>query len=430
MILLGLDPFGGSLGVPADRNTMPMTLPTEIVENVRATLAEHTAEEVEEMRDALPNVLTAIREELMGLVEEASREHSSSSRPTPLEAEPAEATTEGDESQLMQRMVTGMLRTSKKGQGIREDKVALHHELQAFPQGTASTLARRLRQRLEAEMHYVEDWVTIEAVLAANSESKEKCPEGEEQAAHDEWIQKWLRRLAKPRPGQPASSTDAVPLNQAALNDTQLYEERAQEEEAQERADRALHQQQRAAEQAKLDDEVTLQAHLGMSTRRPAKKVRLTVEIARDGTTHYSEFEVNEGEQIKLGISISEGAPGHYLGGQPVSSADAREHLRKEENRLREERAEPPRTSYNMDDPDTRAMYEQWAKGQITSKQVEEQGGRDLVAFYEAIREIESMHTLPDTVPPGEAVVPEAPVHGRTLANTIRLNYLGRTGNR
>ncbi|CAE7811116.1 mcm9 [Symbiodinium sp. KB8] len=400
MILLGLDPFGGSLGVPADLNTMPMTLPTEIVENVRATLAEHTAEEVEEMRDALPNVLTAIREELMGLVEEAAREHSSSSRPTPLETEPAEATTEGDESQLMQRTVTGMLRTSKTGQGIREDKVALHHELQAFPQGTASTLARRLRQRLEAEMHYVEDWVTIEAVLAANSESKATCPEGEEQAAHDEWIQKWLKRLAKPRPGQSASSTDTAPLSHAALNDTQLYEERAQEEEAQERADRALydwHQQQRAAEQAKLDDEVTLQAHLGMSTRRPAKKVRLTVEIARDGTTHYSEFEVNEGEQIKLGISISEGAPGHYLGGRPVSTADAREHLQKEENRLRGERAEPPRTSYNMDDPDTRALYEQWSTGQVTSKQVEEQGGRDLVAFYEAIREIESMHTLPDT---------------------------------
>ncbi|OLP81078.1 hypothetical protein AK812_SmicGene38432 [Symbiodinium microadriaticum] len=426
MILLGLDPFGGSLGVPADLNTMPMTLPTEIVENVRATLAEHTAEEVEEMRDALPNVLTAIREELMGLVEEAAREHSSSSRPTPLETEPAEATTEGDESQLMQRTVTGMLRTSKTGQGIREDKVALHHELQAFPQGTASTLARRLRQRLEAEMHYVEDWVTIEAVLAANSESKATCPEGEEQAAHDEWIQKWLKRLAKPRPGQSASSTDTAPLSHAALNDTQLYEERAQEEEAQERADRALydwHQQQRAAEQAKLDDEVTLQAHLGMSTRRPAKKVRLTVEIARDGTTHYSEFEVNEGEQIKLGISISEGAPGHYLGGRPVSTADAREHLQKEENRLRGERAEPPRTSYNMDDPDTRALYEQWSTGQVTSKQVEEQGGRDLVAFYEAIREIESMHTLPDTVPPGETDTYRAWLAGTLGDDMVKLRF-------
>ena len=138
LILLGLDPYGGSLSVPADLTTMPMTLPTEIVENVRATLSEHTAEEVEEMRAALPNVLAAIREELLGLLDEAARARSSSSRPTPVDTEPPEAMNEGDENQLMQRTVTGMLRTSKRGQGIREDKLALHQELQDFPQGTAS----------------------------------------------------------------------------------------------------------------------------------------------------------------------------------------------------------------------------------------------------------------------------------------------------
>ncbi|CAE7202311.1 unnamed protein product [Symbiodinium microadriaticum] len=428
LILLGLDPYGGSLSVPADLTTMPMTLPTEIVENVRATLSEHTAEEVEEMRAALPNVLAAIKEELLGLLDEAARARSSSSRPTPVDTEPPEAMNEGDENQLMQRTVTGMLRTSKRGQGIREDKLALHQELQDFPQGTASSLARRLRRRLQGETHHIEDWVTIEAVLAANSETKEACPEGEEEAAQEEWVEKWLRRLARPRHGQPASSTDVVHVNTAPLNDTQLYEDREKEENAQETADIALyewHQQQVKAAQAKMDDEVTLQANLGLSTRRPAKKVRLTVQIEREGTKHYSEFEINAGEEIKLGISLSEGAPGHYLHGQPVSSAEAREHLQKEESRLRAGGSTPPRTSYSMEDPATRDMYTRWLGGQATAEQVADLGGVDMVKFFEAVREIEDIQTLPDTAPPAEGQGLGPDREGPTLAHIIRLNYLG-----
>ena len=42
LILLFLDPYGGSFNVPGDLTTMPMTLPTEVVENVRETLMERT----------------------------------------------------------------------------------------------------------------------------------------------------------------------------------------------------------------------------------------------------------------------------------------------------------------------------------------------------------------------------------------------------
>ncbi|CAE7182331.1 HET-E1 [Symbiodinium microadriaticum] len=426
LILLSLDPYGGSLSVPADLATMPMTLPTEIVENVRATLAEHTGEEIEEMRAALPNVLSAIREELTGLLDEAANSRSSSSRPTPMAEEPGVAEEEEEVSDLMQRTVTGMLRTSKRGQGIREDRLALHQELQDFPQGMAAHLARRLRQRLGKDSQAVEDWPAVEAVLAANSDYKE---EGEEQAAQDEWIEKWTRRLIKvPRPGQAASSRDEVPIHPTPLNETQLYEDRQREEEAQEREDSELyewHQQQLAAAEAKKEDELILQTHLGLSSRRPTKKVRLTVEITGRGIPHYSEFEIKEGEEMKLGVTLSAGAPGYYLNGVPISQADAREHLEKEEARLRANQPEQTQARYNMDDPATKEMYGRWCRGQATVDDVAKLGGRDMVTFFEAIKEIEAFHTLPDTMPPAADADPAQEIAGPTLASTIRQNYLG-----
>ena len=136
------------------------------------------------MKAALPNVLDSIREKLVGLIDEAVRSRSSSSRPTAMDAETAETEREEDTTHLMQRTATGMLRTSKQGQGIREDKLALHQELQDFPPGTASHLARRLRRRLEMEMQKVDDWAAVDAVLAANL-----------QAAQTEWVDKWAQRL-------------------------------------------------------------------------------------------------------------------------------------------------------------------------------------------------------------------------------------------
>ena len=436
LILLGLDPYGGALNVPADLTEMPMTLPTEIVNNVRETLSEHTAEEVEEMRAALPNVMDSIREELVGLLDEAAQTRGSSSRPTTMETEAVEVEPDEEEvTQLMQRTVTGMLRTSKQGQGIREDKLALHQELQDFPPGTASHLARRLRARLTVEPQRIDDWLAIEAVLAANAEPKATCPMGEEMAAHSEWIDRWVQRLLRrPRAGQASSSTEGAPLVTVPGNETQLYEDREKEEGAQEQADMELyawHQKKKAEEEAaeaKVADEVTMQAHLGMSTRRPRKKVRLTVSVQQGHAEHYSEFEVHEGEEIKLGISMTESAPGHYLGGKPISSTEAKEHLLKEEERLRAGRRMRASTTFNMDDPATNSLYQKWIRGQVHADEVAAFGGHDLVKFYEAIRDIEKADVLPAT-----QMETYEPLQGgqgqgqQTLANTIRYNYLGES---
>ena len=72
-----------------------------------------------------------------------------------------------------------------------------------------------------------------------------------------------------------------------------------------------------------------------MSTRRLRKKVRLTVKVVQGDSKHYSEFEIYEGEEIRLGLSMTESAPGNYMEGKPISSADAREHVQREEERLR-----------------------------------------------------------------------------------------------
>ena len=425
LILLGLDPYGGSLNA---LSTMPMTLPTEIVENVRLTLSEYTAEEVAELRAALPTVLAAISEELNGLMDEATSSRSSSSRPGPHEGAEEPDSEEAEVSHLMQRTVTGMLRTSKQGQVMREDKLALHQELQNHPDGLASYLARRLRKRLESEVGKIEDWAALDAVLAANSEGKEICPTGEEMASAETWIATWMQRLSRRgRPGRATSSNDPRPILQD--DDTQLYEDREREEAEQDQADQALyawHQQQKAAEEAKRTEEIELQARLGTSTRRPRKKVRLTVQVKSKDVPHYSEFEIHEGDELRLGISLTEGAEGYYVHGQPTSSADAEDHVRKEEMRLRAGQERQAKSTFNMEDPATKDMYSRWITGRASASEVEALGGRDMVAFFEAVREIDSVQSFPATLPQEEDTAAiETKPKAQTLAATIKHNYLG-----
>ena len=411
LILLGLDPYGGSLNAPGDLSTMPMTLPTEIVENVRLTLSEYTTEEVAELRAALPMVLAAIGEELNGLMDEATSSRSSSSRPGPHEEVEEPDREEAEVSHLMQRTVTGMLRTSKQGQVMREDKLALHQELQNHPDGLASYLARRLRRRLENEVGKIEDWAALDAVLAANSEGKETCPTGEEMASAETWIATWMQRLSRRgRPGRATSSNE-------------------REEAEQDQADQALyawHQQQKAAEEAKRTEEIALQARLGTSTRRPKKKVRLTVEVKSKDVPHYSEFEIHEGDELRLGISMTEGAEGYYVHGQPTSSADAEDYIRREEERLRAGQETQTKSTFNMEDPATKEMYSRWIAGRASASEVEALGGRDLVSFFEAVREIDSMQSFPATLPQADdTATMETKPKAQTLAATIKYNYLG-----
>ena len=80
LVLLGLVPDGDTLGI-TDLDSLPMTLPPDIVGNIRETLSDQTAAELEELRAALPEVLERINEEVIGLLDEASGSSSSAARP-------------------------------------------------------------------------------------------------------------------------------------------------------------------------------------------------------------------------------------------------------------------------------------------------------------------------------------------------------------
>ena len=440
MILLGLDAYGGSLVVPGDLTTMPMTLPVEIVENVRATLEGYTSEEVEELRAALPNALDAIREELTGLLDEAAASRGSSSRAAPSHSSPAEPAPsrtededEGDTTELMQRTMTGMMRRSAPRSDNHEAKMALHRELQNHAPGTSAYLSQRLRQRLARDKDRIADWASVDAILAANMEAAVMCPVAEEEQMLDEWINKWTNKLVRrTSPDRAVSSSDPAPhLHGPIVNDTDLYEARAREEAEQDEADQALygwHLQQRAAE-AKQEDEIALQSELGISFGRPKKKVRLTIEIARPDRVHYAEYEVHEGEEIKIGVSMNNGPERAFLQGRPVAPNEAREHVRRQESKLRRETTEEGRVQFNLEDPSTKALYNRWIRGVANAQEVMDMGGGDLIQFFEAVRELDQGDVLPPTLPPGgtpEATRREAAnKREQTLAKTIQYNYLG-----
>ena len=447
MILLGLDPFGGSLQVPGDWDSMVMTLPHEVVENTRATLADHSPAEVEELRNALPGVMASIREELEGLIEESLASRSSPSVPPergpaasseafPEEEEEVEieepaGSHDAERVELMQRTMTGMLKTNKRQQGLREDKLALHQELQGHPDGVASYLAQALRNRLLAEASRVEDWAAIDAVLAANTDAKGCHPTGEVLAELEEWVKTWAQRLLRsPQPGQ-ASSSHEVP---AAFHppimepDTDDFSQRRREEENQEKADSELydwHQKQLAAE-AKLEDEVALQARLGTSTGPPAKRIRLKVEVVGDARSHYSEFEIAPGEELRLSISMTESATRHFRAGRPVPQAAAEELIQREEERLRRQQPEGPRESYNMEDSATKEMYQRWIQGRASVAQVAAFGGHGMVEFFEAVKDLDTSLVFSPTLPQGPIdEPPPSPRPQTSLAWTIETSYLG-----
>ncbi|CAE7390447.1 PFP-ALPHA [Symbiodinium sp. CCMP2592] len=335
LMLLGLDPYGGGLAAPATWLTMPMTLPHK-VDNIRDTLADQSEEERNEMRGALPNVLEAIQEELLGLLDESQGSSSSAPRPdTPEPPDDSSRAAGNDEVAMMQRTVTGMIRTNKQARGLRDEKMALHQELQTYPPGEASILADRLRRRLQIDRARVEDWASQDAVLAANTELKtEACPPtGEALAAHDEWVAKWMTRLlSRPGPGQSASSGEEA-LRLSA--DEAVVEAREQEEAQQEREDEELYRwhQQQLAKEAKESDEQAVQSRLGLSQGPPEKRLRMTVEV-RGRRTHYSEFEIGPGEELTLGLSLSEGPHRWLHAGRPVAPETAAELILKEEQRL------------------------------------------------------------------------------------------------
>ena len=123
---------------------------------------------------------------------------------------------------------------------------------------------------------------------------------------------------------------------------------------------------------------------------------------------------------------MTKGASGFYVDGKPVSANDAREHLRKEEDRLRNGPAPPERTTFNMDDPVTKTMYDKWVAGRVSTTEVASMGGNATVEFFEVVREIDTMNTLPATMPPPtETGGAEGEPQRQSLATTIRYKFLG-----
>ena len=156
LVLLGLVPDGDTLGI-TDLDSLPMTLPPDIVGNIRETLSDQSAAELEELRAAVPEVLERISEEVLGLLDEASGSSSSAARPSDTrertEEEPAEEEADNiDLTNLMQRTLTGVMKHGSRK--AADDHVQLHQELQGMTASRASTMARRLQKALGSNWDY------------------------------------------------------------------------------------------------------------------------------------------------------------------------------------------------------------------------------------------------------------------------------------
>ena len=62
-------------------NSIPMTLPPDVVGSIRETWADQCQEELQELREAVPEVMQRIQEEFLGQLDEAAGSSSSAARP-------------------------------------------------------------------------------------------------------------------------------------------------------------------------------------------------------------------------------------------------------------------------------------------------------------------------------------------------------------
>ena len=407
LILLGLVPEGNTLGL-TDIESLPMTLPSDIVGNVEETLSDQSPAELEELREALPEVLDRIKEEVLGLLDQASGSSSSAARPPEVEEtatreeEPVDVDDTEDLTHLMQRTLTGTLK--QKAHRPSETYLQLHQDLQAMPALRASALARQLRDRLQDRLMSMPEWSTLEAVLAANSEPATEVPTKEEASEQAAWVDTWLSRL----PGEhrlgagsgAASSWESPPSEDAPTVDAQLAEHE-KELDAQNERDTALyswHLQQAAAE-AKRRDEAALQSYLGWSGGNTRKKLRLQIEVATEARTHYQEIEIGTGESINLKLTLTDSAPRMFRGGKPVHAGEARELIEQAESALLENQHPPPTEQYSLEDVATRELLEKWTAGKITSDEVARTHGRSMVVFLEECRETQATTAAAPPVP-------------------------------
>ena len=324
LILLGLVPDGNTLGLTdTDIESLPMTLPQDIVANIEETLSDQSTAELDELREALPEVLDRIREEVIGLSDQASGSSSSAARPP--EAEERSERAEPDDTEpldltnLMQRTLTGTLK--KKAAQPAEAYLQLHQELQSMPAPRASALARKLRGALHDYLLQMPEWTTLEAVLAANSEPPPEASAVEEEGALTLWVEQWRKRLAGSQPEGSgtgaASSWESPPSEEVSTVDVQAEDHEKELQAQNERdADRYNWHIQNAAAEAKRQDEAALQAHLGWSGGSTRKKLRLQIEVTTELRAHYQEIEIGEGESINLKLTPHRQRSPHVPGRQ------------------------------------------------------------------------------------------------------------------
>ena len=100
---------------------------------------------------------------------------------------------DGEETDLMQRSVTGMLASHKSHDLVR----TLHQELAERSDEEATTMATRLMRAIQAKATEIEEWESVQAVLVANTGKKGTSWCGEMQSEQEAWVTKWMSRLLK-----------------------------------------------------------------------------------------------------------------------------------------------------------------------------------------------------------------------------------------
>ncbi|CAE7260755.1 unnamed protein product [Symbiodinium sp. CCMP2592] len=305
-------------------------------------------------------------------------------------------------------------------------------------------LAKSLNQAIQQRAADVPEWDSVHAVLVAHAGKPKAALCGAPIYGREEWLRRWTARLLirggianEPLEPERASSSHEIPVPAREETPEEQQERLARqqnEEDAQlyrwHQREVAREEQQRARE-AQLRDRATLQAHLGWSSAPPGKKIRVTVEMRSTTASKYSEWEVGEGDEIKikLGISMVEHGGNHIHEGRKVDrEIGTRELLRREQQLVEqmqhdqtrpgdEDKPEDKRQSWSTNDPNLQPHYQAWREGRTDFKGLVERVGEDAAVYLVEAAEVAQLEL--DTVPDMDVSARDEWLRGEDVDNIL-----------
>ncbi|CAE7808075.1 unnamed protein product [Symbiodinium sp. CCMP2592] len=324
---------------------------------------------------------------------------------------------ETEEMAFMQRTITGTFST-----GTPHLAKALNQDLNAASEAEAANLAGALLKAIQQQAADVPEWDSVHAVLVAYAGKPPKAPPCSAAVyGRAEWLRRWMARLLRrggdaPQPEQ-ASSSNQLPITMVEESPEEQHErlERQQNEEDVQlfkwHQEEQAREEQKRAREAQLQDRAALQANLGWSSAPPGKKIRVTVEMRSTTSSRYSEWEVGEGDEIKLklGISMVEHGGNYINEGRKVDrEIGTRELLRREQKivdqmQKADDMPEAPQVqpergrAWSTNDPDLQPHYQAWREGRLDFKNLVANVGEEAAMFLVEAAEVAQLEL--DTVP-------------------------------